>query len=75
MNTARRNSSSSSMKPPSSGFKSWPSCTPYIQNLPASGLQGRGTRSHLAGVSLQNMQVYLLHHLKSVDVKQNLFSD
>ncbi|CAO0822674.1 hypothetical protein DFAR_3220005 [Desulfarculales bacterium] len=32
-------------------------------------------KSHLAGVSLQNMQAYLLHHLKIVGVKQNLFSD
>ncbi|CAO0824496.1 hypothetical protein DFAR_670005 [Desulfarculales bacterium] len=30
-------------------------------------------RSHLAGVSLQDMQAYLLHHLKIVGVKQNLF--
>ncbi|CAO0823189.1 hypothetical protein DFAR_3500007 [Desulfarculales bacterium] len=30
-------------------------------------------RSHLAGVSLQDMQAYLLHHLKNVGVKQNLF--
>ncbi|CAO0819651.1 hypothetical protein DFAR_620008 [Desulfarculales bacterium] len=29
-------------------------------------------RSHLAGVSLQNMQAYLLHYLKITDVKQNL---
>ncbi|CAO0824042.1 hypothetical protein DFAR_4040001 [Desulfarculales bacterium] len=26
-------------------------------------------RSHLAGVSLQDMQVYLLYHLKIADVK------
>ncbi|CAO0821768.1 hypothetical protein DFAR_2620015 [Desulfarculales bacterium] len=32
-------------------------------------------RGHLAGPSLQNMQAYLLHHLKIADVKQNLFSD
>ncbi|CAO0823214.1 hypothetical protein DFAR_3540004 [Desulfarculales bacterium] len=32
-------------------------------------------RSHLAGVSLQSMQAYLLHHRKIVDVKRNLFSD
>ncbi|CAO0823169.1 hypothetical protein DFAR_340052 [Desulfarculales bacterium] len=32
-------------------------------------------RSHLAGVSLQDMQAYLLHHLKIAGVKQNLFSD
>ncbi|CAO0822121.1 hypothetical protein DFAR_2810040 [Desulfarculales bacterium] len=29
--------------------------------------------SHLAGVSLQDMQAYLLYHLKVVGVKQNLF--
>ncbi|CAO0820082.1 hypothetical protein DFAR_1340038 [Desulfarculales bacterium] len=28
-------------------------------------------RSHLAGVSLQDMQVYLLHYLKIAGVKQN----
>ncbi|CAO0822538.1 hypothetical protein DFAR_3160006 [Desulfarculales bacterium] len=28
--TARRNPSSSSMEPPSSGFKSWPSCIPSL---------------------------------------------
>ncbi|CAO0820219.1 hypothetical protein DFAR_1450007 [Desulfarculales bacterium] len=32
-------------------------------------------RSHLAGVSLQNMQAYILHHLKIASVKQNFFSD
>ncbi|CAO0823410.1 hypothetical protein DFAR_3690050 [Desulfarculales bacterium] len=32
-------------------------------------------RSHLAGVSFQDMQASLLHHLKIVDVKLNLFSD
>ncbi|CAO0820755.1 hypothetical protein DFAR_1860039 [Desulfarculales bacterium] len=32
-------------------------------------------RSHLTGVSFQNMQAYLLHHLKIADVRQNLFSD
>ncbi|CAO0821810.1 hypothetical protein DFAR_2670013 [Desulfarculales bacterium] len=32
-------------------------------------------RSHLAGVSFQDMQVYLLHHLKIAGVKQNLFSE
>ncbi|CAO0822906.1 AAA family ATPase [Desulfarculales bacterium] len=32
-------------------------------------------RSHLASVSLQDIQAYLLHHLKIVGVKQNLFSD
>ncbi|CAO0824796.1 hypothetical protein DFAR_920018 [Desulfarculales bacterium] len=32
-------------------------------------------RSHLASVSLQDMQTYLLHRLKITDVKQNLFSD
>ncbi|CAO0823659.1 hypothetical protein DFAR_3820013 [Desulfarculales bacterium] len=32
-------------------------------------------RSHLAGVSLQSMPAYLLHHLKIAGVKQNLFSD
>ncbi|CAO0820242.1 AAA family ATPase [Desulfarculales bacterium] len=32
-------------------------------------------RSHLAGVSFQGMQAYLLHHLKIADVEQNLFSD
>ncbi|CAO0820954.1 hypothetical protein DFAR_2030009 [Desulfarculales bacterium] len=32
-------------------------------------------RSHLAGVSCQNIQNYLLHHLKIAGVKQNLFSD
>ncbi|CAO0823507.1 hypothetical protein DFAR_3740005 [Desulfarculales bacterium] len=32
-------------------------------------------RSHLAGVSLQDMQVYLLHHLKIAGVEQNLSSD
>ncbi|CAO0820256.1 hypothetical protein DFAR_1470001 [Desulfarculales bacterium] len=32
-------------------------------------------RSHLAGVSLQDMQDYLLHYLKIADVKQNLFFD
>ncbi|CAO0824861.1 AAA family ATPase [Desulfarculales bacterium] len=32
-------------------------------------------RNHLAGVSLQDMQVYFLHHLKIAGVKQNLFSD
>ncbi|CAO0822427.1 hypothetical protein DFAR_3040002 [Desulfarculales bacterium] len=32
-------------------------------------------RSHQAGVSFQNIQVYPLHHLKIADVKQNLFSD
>ncbi|CAO0823356.1 hypothetical protein DFAR_3680001 [Desulfarculales bacterium] len=33
------------------------------------------SRSHLAGVSTQDMQAYLLHHFKIVGVKQNLFSD
>ncbi|CAO0822928.1 hypothetical protein DFAR_3380011 [Desulfarculales bacterium] len=32
-------------------------------------------RSHLAGVSLPNMQTYLLHCLKFASAKQNLFSD
>ena len=32
-------------------------------------------RSHLAGVSLQDMQAYLSHHLKIAGVKQNIFSD
>lgn len=32
-------------------------------------------RSHLAGVSLQDMQAYLLHHLKIAGVKHNLFSE
>ncbi|CAO0822605.1 hypothetical protein DFAR_3190001 [Desulfarculales bacterium] len=32
-------------------------------------------RSRLAGVSLQSMQAYLLHHFKIADVKQDLFSD
>ncbi|CAO0821430.1 hypothetical protein DFAR_2330017 [Desulfarculales bacterium] len=32
-------------------------------------------RSHLAGGSLQNMQAYLLHHLKIEGVKQNLLAD
>ncbi|CAO0821560.1 hypothetical protein DFAR_2480010 [Desulfarculales bacterium] len=32
-------------------------------------------RSHLAGVSLQDSQAHLLHHLKTPDAKQNLFSD
>ncbi|CAO0819872.1 hypothetical protein DFAR_1150030 [Desulfarculales bacterium] len=31
-------------------------------------------RSHLAGVFLQDMQAYLLHHFKIAGVKQNLFS-
>ncbi|CAO0819729.1 hypothetical protein DFAR_1100023 [Desulfarculales bacterium] len=31
-------------------------------------------RSHLAGVPLQSMPAYLLHHLKIASVKQNLFS-
>ncbi|CAO0823343.1 hypothetical protein DFAR_3660009 [Desulfarculales bacterium] len=30
-------------------------------------------RSHLAGVSLQDMQTYLLDHLKSAGVKRNFF--
>ncbi|CAO0823440.1 hypothetical protein DFAR_3700001 [Desulfarculales bacterium] len=30
-------------------------------------------RSHLAGVSLQDMQVYLLDHLKIAGVKRNFF--
>ncbi|CAO0821081.1 hypothetical protein DFAR_200023 [Desulfarculales bacterium] len=30
--------------------------------------------SHLAGISLQDMHAYLLHH-KTAGVKQNLFSD
>ncbi|CAO0823962.1 hypothetical protein DFAR_4000001 [Desulfarculales bacterium] len=30
-------------------------------------------RSHLAGVSLQDMQAYLLHHLKIAGIKQDLF--
>jgi general secretion pathway protein A len=32
-------------------------------------------RSHLTGVSLQDMQAYLLHHLKIAGVKHNLFSE
>ncbi|CAO0820566.1 hypothetical protein DFAR_160010 [Desulfarculales bacterium] len=35
-------------------------------------------RSYLAGVFLQDMQAYLLHHLHRLNiagVKQNLFSD
>ncbi|CAO0822804.1 hypothetical protein DFAR_320006 [Desulfarculales bacterium] len=92
--------SSSSMKPTSSGFKSWPSCTPSLsfretpnQSCPSSWparttsptssiyrislpLASRVVaRSHLAGVFLQDMQAYLLHHLKIAGVKQNLFSD
>ncbi|CAO0824343.1 hypothetical protein DFAR_620003 [Desulfarculales bacterium] len=45
---------------------------PYIQNslLLAPRVVAR---SHLAGVSLQDMQAYLLHHLKIVSVKRNLF--
>ncbi|CAO0822024.1 hypothetical protein DFAR_2770045 [Desulfarculales bacterium] len=31
--------------------------------------------NHLAGVSLQDMQAYLLHHLKIAGVEQNLFPD
>ncbi|CAO0823867.1 hypothetical protein DFAR_3970012 [Desulfarculales bacterium] len=32
-------------------------------------------RNHLVGVSFQDMQAYLLHHLKSAGVEHNLFSD
>ncbi|CAO0823384.1 AAA family ATPase [Desulfarculales bacterium] len=32
-------------------------------------------KSLLAGISLQDMQAYLLHHLKIAGVKRNLFSD
>ncbi|CAO0821612.1 hypothetical protein DFAR_2500009 [Desulfarculales bacterium] len=32
-------------------------------------------RSHLASLSLQDMQAYLPHHLKVAGVKQNFFSD
>ncbi|CAO0821567.1 hypothetical protein DFAR_970020 [Desulfarculales bacterium] len=32
-------------------------------------------KSHLAGVSLQNMQAYLLYHLKIAGVEQSLSSD
>ncbi|CAO0823072.1 hypothetical protein DFAR_3460051 [Desulfarculales bacterium] len=32
-------------------------------------------KSHLAGVALQDMQTYLLHHSKVAGAKQNLFSD
>ncbi|CAO0823088.1 hypothetical protein DFAR_3460067 [Desulfarculales bacterium] len=32
-------------------------------------------KSHLVGASLQDMQAYLLYHLKIVGVKQKLFSD
>ncbi|CAO0821109.1 hypothetical protein DFAR_2110003 [Desulfarculales bacterium] len=32
-------------------------------------------RSHLAGVSLQDIKAYLLRYLKIVGAKQNLFSD
>ncbi|CAO0822575.1 hypothetical protein DFAR_530015 [Desulfarculales bacterium] len=39
-------------------------------------LASRGVaRSHLAGVSLQDVQAYLLHHLKIAGIKQNPFSD
>jgi general secretion pathway protein A len=45
----------------------------YRNSLPlASGVVAR---SHLAGVSLQDMQAYLLHHFKIAGVKQTLFSD
>ncbi|CAO0824418.1 hypothetical protein DFAR_630057 [Desulfarculales bacterium] len=99
--TARRNPSSSSRKPPSVGFKSWPSCTPalsfrktpilpfilasqndfanlliliYRASLPLASRVV--ARSHLAGVSLQDMQNYLLqHHRKIAGVKQKFFSD
>ncbi|CAO0824298.1 hypothetical protein DFAR_570011 [Desulfarculales bacterium] len=89
-----------SVKPPSSGFKSWPSCTSSLsfretpsQSSPASWPASTTSptssytelhlplaskvvaRSHLAGVSLQSMQAYLLHHLKIAGVKQNLFAD
>ncbi|CAO0819831.1 hypothetical protein DFAR_1130004 [Desulfarculales bacterium] len=32
-------------------------------------------RSHLASLSLQDMQAYLPHHLKVAGAKQNFFSD
>ncbi|CAO0824538.1 AAA family ATPase [Desulfarculales bacterium] len=39
-------------------------------------LTSRGrARSHLASASLQDMQNYLLHHLKIAGVNQNLFFD
>ncbi|CAO0822002.1 hypothetical protein DFAR_2770023 [Desulfarculales bacterium] len=45
----------------------------YRTSLPLTSRVVAG--SHLAGVSLQDMQAYLLHYLKIAGVEQNFFSD
>ncbi|CAO0820525.1 hypothetical protein DFAR_1650016 [Desulfarculales bacterium] len=65
------------MEPPSSDFKSWSSCTPSLsfREAPSQSYPSSWPARIISSVSLKDMQAYLLHHLKIVGVKQNLFFD
>ncbi|CAO0823244.1 hypothetical protein DFAR_350004 [Desulfarculales bacterium] len=77
----RKNQSSSSMKPPSSGFTSWSSCTSLLNFRETPSQSGpsswpaittsptSSSSSHLAGVSFQGYVGLPFAHLKIAGVK------